>query len=301
MLGLLIITVAAESPDRFEYWFKKWYLKMVACAIDDSDNPPCNELILILSGEGNVGKSELPVRLLPKELQQFHSMQQFDFSNNLFERNMAHYLIMEHDDLDNISPKDLGSFKRLATLSAVTYRNPYDKYQTTSPRRASLCGTSNQFGLIKDPTGNRRMVGCEILSIDFARIDKVSRHAMLKEAVSIIGRGSFEFKITQDDIASLNNGQLEKFAAEDPDEETLLEYFLPALKSSKEVVHLTFSQIVRVIETQGKIRVYRHGFSALLKKNNFVKKSTRKVEGRRTAIYAYAVVLIKSKVLYDLD
>ncbi|MDC6673880.1 virulence-associated E family protein, partial [Leclercia adecarboxylata] len=63
-----------------------------------------------------------------------------------------------------------------------TFRLPSGQVNVDRARLASLGGTSNELGLLNDPTGNRRIVPIEVLEINRASPNSVSKVALWMEA-----------------------------------------------------------------------------------------------------------------------
>jgi hypothetical protein len=61
-------------------------------------------------------------------------------------------------------------------------------------RKASLCGTSNDVSILKDVTGNRRILPLNVVSIDYDKMIKIDTDSFWREAFKL-WREDFDWKI----------------------------------------------------------------------------------------------------------
>ena len=84
-------------------------------------------------------------------------------------------LIVNIDDqLKALNKRDENELKNLITCPMVKYRMPYDKYVEEHPHLASFVASVNGNDFLTDPTGSRRFLPFEVLSIDIERAKAIS-------------------------------------------------------------------------------------------------------------------------------
>ena len=67
---------------------------------------------------------------------------------------------------------DREALKHFLTVRQVTVRKPYGKHDLVKPAMASFIGTvNNEGGVLSDPTGSRRFMSVDLLSIDWKYAD----------------------------------------------------------------------------------------------------------------------------------
>ena len=81
----------------------------------------------------------------------------------------------------------------------VTMRVPYGTHNETFRRRAALAGTTNNNDILKDPTGNRRLIPILVESIDFEGVTSVDAVQLIMEARKLYDEG-FDWKVRGDDM-----------------------------------------------------------------------------------------------------
>jgi putative DNA primase/helicase len=95
--------------------------------------------------------------------------------------------------------KDVDSVKHFLSLREDTYRAPYERIATTTPRRAVVCGTTNDDAPLSDSTGNRRFWPLTVRrKIDVPWL-AANRDAVWAEAVAALDSGEAWYL---DDIAA---------------------------------------------------------------------------------------------------
>jgi predicted P-loop ATPase len=71
-------------------------------------------------------------------------------------------------------------------------------------RLAVLGGTSNENEILTDPTGNRRIIPINVLSINHEAYNAIDKIDVLMEAYHLFKSG-FKWELSRDDIRTLNN------------------------------------------------------------------------------------------------
>ena len=84
----------------------------------------------------------------------------------------------------------------------VKYRMPYDKHVEEHPHMASFVASVNGNDFLTDPTGSRRFLPFEVLSIDIDRAKAVSMDAVYAEAKSLLQSG-YRYWFNDEEIAEL--------------------------------------------------------------------------------------------------
>lgn len=69
---------------------------------------------------------------------------------------MGLYWCVEWAELTAMRRADAEAVKHFLSIKADTYRPPYGRELRTVPRRAVVCGTTNETEFLQDPTGHRR-------------------------------------------------------------------------------------------------------------------------------------------------
>ena len=146
------------GPDsRWTYFAHLWFLGMVALWRGMSKQH-ANELMLVIVGGQDSGKSTFCRTLLPPELQAYFTD---DFSlDNRKEalRMVCRYGLINVDEMDRISERRQPMLKNLMQIVCPSMRKMHSDAIANARRYASFIGTSNQSDLLSDLTGSRRFV-----------------------------------------------------------------------------------------------------------------------------------------------
>jgi predicted P-loop ATPase len=260
-----------ETPDDIKYFGKKWVVACIA-SIYGKHNP----LMLIFAGEKQgTGKTEAFRRILPKELQSYYGEISTGMKDTDLNIMLTQKLIVVDDECGNKSRKDAQHLKATLSKQTFTVRLPYGKVNIDLARLASLGGTSNELGLLNDPTGNRRIVPIEVFGINHASLNAVSKIALWMEAYRLYHSG-FEFELTSSDISKLA-GETEKFEETTLENEMIQKFFEPHPD-----YFLTASEVKNKLETLTvqKFSLKRIGME--LKRCGFVRV-------KRVGVYVYLI------------
>ena len=95
--------------------------------------------------------------------------------------------------------------KNLITAPSVKYRRPYDVYIEEYPHLASFMASVNGNDFLTDPTGSRRFLPFEVLSIDIDRAIWVDMDRVYYEARTLLHNG-FRYWFDDIEIEELHRG-----------------------------------------------------------------------------------------------
>lgn len=193
-------SINTPFPEHALYFARKWIVGVIS-SIYGTHSP----LVLVLSGfKQNTGKTEFFRRMMPDELRPYYAESKLDAGkdDNIL---MTQKLIIMDDEMGGKSKRENKRFKNVTSADVFSLREPYGRGNVDLKRLASLCGTSNDDQIIDDPTGNRRYLPIEVLSIDFAACNDVDKTALWMEAYHLYKSG-FAWKLTQEDIDYLKGG-----------------------------------------------------------------------------------------------
>ncbi|MBV7534072.1 VapE domain-containing protein [Chitinophaga sp. sic0106] len=238
-------------PDFVQYYAKRWLVGMIA-TLYGKPSP----LMMVLSGEINTGKTEFFQRMLPAELQQY-------FAECKMERDkdddvlMCKKILIFDDELSGKNKKEEAKLKSILSKQNITVREPYAHASVTMKRICTFCGTTNHKEILRDPTGNRRIIPVNVLSIDFTRIDEVDRIELIMEAYWLFKEG-FKWELNKEDIERLNahTTGFENYSSE---YELLLTHFeyVPDNVYNPSGIWMTYADIITYLERYSTVRVNR--------------------------------------------
>ena len=275
--------VVVRNSDKWLPYLTKWLVAVVANAMDDRE---CrNHTCLVLTGEQGKFKTTFLDLLCPSKL---HG---YSYTGKIYpqEKDTLTYigqnLIVNIDDqLKALNKRDENELKNLITCPMVKYRMPYDKYVEEHPHLASFVASVNGNDFLTDPTGSRRFLPFEVLSIDIERVKAISMDNVYAEAKALLKSG-FRYWFDDDEIAELYR-ESEDFQVQTAEMELLLRCFeKPTEDESYSLMTTTEILTYLGIYTHQPLVAKRMGEA--LKKAGYIKVSKRRNGG--SPIYVYKI------------
>ena len=275
--------VVVRNSDKWLPYITKWLVAVVANAMDDRE---CrNHTCLVLTGEQGKFKTTFLDLLCPPKL---HG---YSYTGKIYpqEKDTLTYigqnLIVNIDDqLKALNKRDENELKNLITCPMVKYRMPYDKYVEEHPHLASFVASVNGNDFLTDPTGSRRFLPFEVLSIDIERAKAISMDNVYAEAKALLKSG-FRYWFDDDEIAELYR-ENEDFQVQTAEMELLLRCFeKPTEDESYSLMTTTEILTYLGIYTHQPLVAKRMGEA--LKKAEYIKVSKRRNGG--SPIYVYKI------------
>lgn len=275
--------VVVRNNEKWLPYLTKWLVAVVANAMDDRE---CrNHTCLVLTGEQGKFKTTFLDLLCPPKL---HG---YSYTGKIYpqEKDTLTYigqnLIVNIDDqLKALNKRNENELKNLITCPMVKYRMPYDKYVEEHPHLASFVASVNGNDFLTDPTGSRRFLPFEVLSIDIQRAKAISMDNVYAEAKALLNMG-FRYWFDDDEIAELYR-ESEDFQVQTAEMELLLRCFeKPTEDESYSLMTTTEILTYLGIYTHQPLVAKRMGEA--LKKAGYIKVSKRRNGG--SPIYVYKI------------
>lgn len=210
----------------YNLWaFKKWLVGAIHNWLAPEHEKLVCPLTLVLTGQKHgTGKTSFLRYCLPDALQKYA----IETKINAQDKDSLYYLgsnlLVLDDEFGGKAFKDVKEYKAISDTNMITQRRPYASTVSTFKRRAILCGTSNETDILKDVTGNRRILPIKVESIDFDGMVQIDKIDLLIEAYHLYKNG-FEWKIyNKEDIDYLAENTTENNAVI-PLEEVFFNHF----------------------------------------------------------------------------
>lgn len=149
-----------------EVYLERFLIGAVAKALDGAQN-----VMLVLSGPQNIGKSGLASWLCPPVLHAAHYAEGPIRPDDKDHRiRLMNVWLWEVSELDATTRKaDISALKEFITREQVKERKSYGRHDTIKPALTSFIGTvNNDSGFLVDPTGNRRFMVLGLTGINWA-------------------------------------------------------------------------------------------------------------------------------------
>ena len=296
--GIDYIRILADSvrTNHQSFWtecLERYLVGMCAAATQDD---VVNHTVLLLCSEvQNIGKTTFINNLLPPELRTYLSTGLINPNSKDDLAKIAQSMLINLDEFEGMSGRDLNTFKDLVTRKVISIRLPYARRSQNFPHTASFAGTCNYQEILHDTTGTRRFLCFHADSIEFIKINYTQLYAQIKHLLNTPG---YQYWFTQEDNNRIEKNN-EDFIFHSPEEELVLTHIRKPERFEK-VQYLTVSENAELIrERTG----YQYSIGAKIQigkvmvKHNFESKKGR--NGRRYAVFIIAPEQVKSNRLYE--
>lgn len=296
--GTDYIRILADSvrTNHQSFWsecLERYLVGMCAAATQDEI---VNHTVLLLCSEiQNIGKTTFVNNLLPPELRAYLSTGLINPNNKDDLAKIAQAMLINLDEFEGMSGRDLNTFKDLVTRKVISIRLPYARRSQNFPHTASFAGTCNYQEVLHDTTGNRRFLCFHADSIKFIEINYTQLYAQIKY---LLHKPGYQYWFTQSENARIEENN-EDFVFHSPEEELVLTHIRKPERFDK-VFHMTVTEIAELIRertgyqysTGAKIQLGK-----VMAKHNF--DSTKGSNGRRYCVYIIDTEQVKSNRLYE--
>lgn len=212
--------------NNYNIWaFKKWIVGAVHNWVANENDPIVCPLTLVLSGDKQgIGKTSFIRNLMPNELKEYYAESRIDGSDKDSLILMSKKLIILDDEFGGKAFKDSKDYKALSDKNFIDCRQAYTKNSKTFKRRAILAGTTNEKDILKDVTGNRRILAINVEGINYEKMISIDKSKLWAAAYNLLKHG-FDWSVRkEDDIEYLKNMTLENEMVR-PIEEMFFKYY----------------------------------------------------------------------------
>ena len=238
----------AKGERLWRVCFKKWFVGMVASWLKDE---VVNHQVLVLIGRQGIFKTTWLERLIPTELRAYCCKLANTTQINKDDRlRLAEFGLINLDELDSMSSRELNTMKSIITATDVNERAAYGYTKERKIRLASFCASSNRREFLTDITGNRRWLPFEVENIQNPYETILPYERMYAQARYLIQYG-FNYWFDLDDIATLEEHN-ESFRAQESEEQLLPILFDVPAEGRGEF--MTTAQISERLVTYGNIK-----------------------------------------------
>ena len=161
--------INTNVPEFAKKYFKKWLVSGVHNWTRSEFNTQVSPLTLVLCGsQHGTGKTSFFRSILPPELNKYYVESKLKGDNDSLML-MNSSMILLDDEFGGKAFKENKDFKELSDKNIITVRRPYERIADDFKRITLLAGTTNEIEVLKDPTGNRRIIPINVISIDLAK------------------------------------------------------------------------------------------------------------------------------------
>ena len=265
-IELLADTINTTKQDLWRTCFKKWFVAMVACVLDEKQ---VNQTVIVFSGKQGLGKTTWIEKLMPKPLKEYIFSGTINPSNKDTLIHLAECMLINLDELENLNKTEIGSLKEIITKTHIRMRKAYGHNNENMPRRASFAGSVNTAQFLNDTTGSRRFLCFEVENIEYTH--NIDIHKVYAQALQLHKSG-FRHWFNQEEIKEINANN-EQYQLRSPEEELLLTWFNVSDKENANAF-LNTTQIAVKLAERAKLNITDgtvHKLGKALKKHQYLR------------------------------
>lgn len=264
-----------EPKNDYNNWaFKKWIVGCVHNWISPTHETKVSPLTLVLCGQKQgTGKTSFFRNLLPKDLSKYLIEHKIDSKDKDSVYNLVKGLLVLDDEFGGLATRDVKDFKKIADANQIDIRLPYSSYYSKMKRKASLCGTSNDISILKDVTGNRRILPINVQKINYDEMIKIDTDSLWREAFKL-WRSGFDWKIySSEDIEYLEHCTNVNIEVLPVEELFFTRFSLERTHYFSERRVLNQGEILNLMNTNTAVKPSKFDIKDIFTKNKFVYKN----------------------------
>lgn len=255
-IGELADTVQTEDQEFWRKSFRRWFVGMLAGALQDDT---VNHLVIILYSEQGKGKSTWIRRLLPPEWKEYYRNGMVGSEKTDHQILLSTHLIINMEEFEGVRMEELAGLKRIITQESITERKAYDLQAYNFTRHASFIASTNSRQCLQDIGGNRRFLPSSVITLDYRT--PVNYEGIYAQAYALMKEG-YQYWYEGEEIDELNRHN-ELHRMKDPVEENLFIYFRKPEAEDLCVKWIPAAAILTKIAIYGKIQVNRQTIQTL--------------------------------------
>ena len=229
--------------DRWPQYFHRWFLAMVAQALDINRDYG-NSMVPLLTGEQGFLKTQFCNHILPPSMREYY-MKDIKMENaEQVERVLGRMWLVNIDEYDSKTQREQAKIKRLLTEKEVQVRKMRSDQYTMTPRLCSFIATTNDPTPLPSGDGTRRYLCVEVTGkVDMS--GQIPYKQMFAQAVSELRDKDCVYWFTSDDEQEIqrHNGHYQDESAPEmvlaqlfePTEQHKSEYFWTTTAIQKEL------------------------------------------------------------------
>lgn len=278
-----------HPQSEYNLWaFKKWLVGALHNWISSNDETLVSPLTLVLTGQQHgTGKTSFFRNILPKELNKYFVEAKINGHDKDSMYTLCNSLIVLDDEFGGKAFKDVKEYKAISDINIVTQRRAYEREAKTFKRRAILCGTTNEVDILKDVTGNRRILPISVERIEYDRMLSINKTDLIIEAYNLLISG-FEWILRKEEDIEYLKANCEHNETVLPIEEIFFSHFQLEY-SSEFCIEKIWNQgeILEFLNIQSIMKPTKYDLKEVLTKNKMEYKKHRVGEITKSGMKLY--------------
>lgn len=230
--------------------FTKWLIMVMQCAMGDR----ANDVMLLLVGGQNTGKTTAIRSLFPNELKDYIK-DNFSDEGRDTKIALAQNLFFFDDEGTSLEGANVKFLKGLLSQRTVKTRRPYGTKDEVFKRICSFVGTENNDDFLKDETGSRRFLIIPVDAIEeqeiiddvLHKIQNFDNTHLWSYVKSLYKNRTSNVEFSKDDIEFTHNLN-KNFSSMDEFDDLIIENFLNAdITTSQNGTHYSATKVLDLL------------------------------------------------------
>lgn len=278
-----------EPYNEYNLWaFRKWIVGAIHNWVSPVSEKIVCPLTLVLTGQTHgTGKTTFLRTLIPDDLSSYQVEGKISASEKDSMYLITSSLMVIDDEFGGKAFKDAKEYKAISDSNLITQRRPYNPEIETFKRRAILCGTSNEMDILKDVTGNRRILPIHVEKINFDKLLTLDSTGLIMEAYDLY-KQKFEWAIfREEDISYIkHNSEMNEVAM--PVEDLFFKFFQLESNTYFNVpVVMNQGDLLDFLISNSRMNPTKYDLKEVLVKNKMSYKLHRTSEGNKKGYLLY--------------
>lgn len=271
----------------FNGWaLTKWLIGAIHNWTSDYEDQEVSPLVLVLCGKQASGKTSFFRNMLPPELRKYFIDEAMDEGGKDVMKRMATSMIMLNDEFGGMAAKDVKNFKKVTEKNKITIRLPYGRLDVDLKRRTMLCGTTNDSAVLKDETGNRRILPIEFEGVNYEGAVNFDKDKLLKCAYDMYKAGH-DFRLySKEDIDYLEENTRQNLEIEVSEDLFFTRFSLTKTDNFNVRIVMNQGEICNYMNANFAIQVSKYDIRKLVLKNK-MEMNTYRINGKTKKGYEF--------------
>ena len=200
---------------------RKFFLNMVALMAGRNED---NQLMLVLVGKQNAGKSHFCKHLVPPQLKEFFRtvLPNDDLKDKDLNLALSSNVLILFDEF--VHHGRANQMKAFVSAGSTQIRRAYDRSAKNRVRRASIVATGNEKEYLSDLSGDRRYISIEVKSTVNFDEHPIRYDEAYAEALYLIQQPDYRPSLTKEEVEEISDNNKD-FAEPNQCEESILRFF----------------------------------------------------------------------------
>lgn len=284
-IQLLANHIGAEDQIEFNLHYKKWLVRAVRCALDDTYYN--KQAFVLVHDKQDSGKSTFCRFHCPPPLSDYIAEEISTDKDGLIL--LAKNFLINLDELSTLHKSEINSLKSYFSKDRINVRLPYDSKNSIITRKCSFIGSTNRGQFLQDETGSVRWLCFKINSINWKYSSEINIDNVWRQALYLLYSGTFKYDMTIEEIAN-NEERNREFKRITTEMELLSKYFAkPDTETDLKAEFMQPTDMKKYIESNSGMKVSFEYLGRALTDMKFERiKKISKEKGFQ--VYGYMVV-----------